>query len=133
MNKINKFVGAALAFALLAPTAAEAVSTNTSFTTAITANAAEAVLHEADRALIETGNQNLVDKNNAWKLFGIGRRFRADNKVYSGKKVVVYYRNFGVVHCANPNLFNRKNVFVILVDGRAYVQFNVQKAAFILK
>lgn len=130
----KRIIGAAMALAMLVPTTVGAVNINNTFntTTAITAEAAE--LHAADRALVTTGYDKLIGINwLRWTYVGTGTAFQADNTIYRGKKVVVYRAD---VKPLRPILLNKvviRNIYVIFVDGRVYIRFNVKSAGFIKK
>ena len=62
---------------------------------------------------------------------GTGKVFQADNKIYHGNSVKVFYTKLPNI---KPIFFNNKlvkNIYVIFVDGTPHVQLNVQNARFL--
>ncbi|WP_028518671.1 hypothetical protein [Ruminococcus flavefaciens] len=130
----KRIIGAALALAMVVPTSVRAVNINNTFNTTIAITAEAAEVHVADAALVKTGYDKLIGINwLRWKYVGTGTVFKADNKIYSGKKVVVYRAD---VKPIRPIFFKNaviKNIYVIFVDGKIYIRFNVKSAGFIKK
>ena len=110
----NNIIGAALAPALLAPITVN--TNNTSLCTAITAEAAnvpQANLHAADKGLVDSGFGNLVGiAQYKWTYMGNGKVFQADNKIYHGNSVKVFYTKLPNI---KPIIFNNKLVKNIYV------------------
>ncbi len=130
----KRIIGAAMALAMLVPTTVGAVNINNTFntTTAITAEAAE--VHVADAALAKTGYDKLIGAIGLkWKYVGTGTAFKADNEVFRGKKVIVYRATLNIIRPVILKNAALRNIYVIFVDGRIYIRFNVKKAAFLKK
>jgi hypothetical protein len=130
----KRIIGAALALAMLVPTSVGAVNINNTFntTTAITAEAAE--LHVADRALVTTGYDKIIGINVLkWTFVGTGKVFRADKELFAGKRVVVYRADVKLLKPIFLKKLPIKNIYVIIVDGKINIRFNVNNAAFLIK
>ena len=130
----KRIIGAALALAMVVPTSVGAVNINNTFNTTIAITAEAAEVHVADAALVKTGYDKLIGINwLRWKYVGTGTVFKADNKIYSGKKVVVYRADVKPIRPIFLKNAVIKNIYVIFVDGKIYIRFNVKSAGFIKK
>lgn len=130
----KRIIGAALALAMVVPTSVGAVNINNTFNTTIAITAEAAEVHVADAALVKTGYDKLIGINwLRWKYVGTGTVFKADNKIYSGKNVVVYRADVKPIRPIFLKNAVIKNIYVIFVDGKIYIRFNVKSAGFIKK